>query len=477
MKSTTMHISLAVRATLIGSVVVLATLSGLNQTWAQYDLGQTNLAAGQIATATESDYGGLISYGVDGNRDGNFGDGSVFYGNANPSNPPLFYQVDLGQNDYINRVQFLPRTDADQNVFGNFNISIFPDDGTGNPAATPSFSQNYNTSYFGDTFATADPGAAVHGGANGRFVRITRLDNNYWLTFAEMEVVGATTPLKYTAGNNIALGKPVTLDSGDTPGYGALISSGNDGDINGDFYAPNRPVFHTNNHGATNAVYWQVDLGADKALSYANLFARSGQNNNTTSEFEVEVYNHNMNLVDTAVVSNSDVNGPTPGYDHAINLSGITGEFVRVTLGPDLVDSYLAFSELQVFEASGDFNRDGHIDASDIVPMELALTNLNAYKAAHPGITDSELATIEDVNGDGVFNNADLQSLLDLLKSGGGSNGAVPEPSSIVLAALGVLGFVVVRPRKMNHLFPRSPSRAPAKFIVRREFGSGHIFL
>ncbi len=58
----------------------------------------------------------------------------------------------------INRVQFLPRTDADQNVFGNFNISIYPDDGTGNPAATPSFSQNYNTNYFGDSFATLDPG-------------------------------------------------------------------------------------------------------------------------------------------------------------------------------------------------------------------------------------------------------------------------------------------------------------------------------
>src|SRR5271155_5319664 len=99
------------RATFICSVAVLAAFGGSSQAWAQYDPGMTDLAIGGTATATESDYGGLISYGIDGNRDGNFSDGSVFYGNANPSNPPLFYQVDLGQNDYINRIQFFPRTD------------------------------------------------------------------------------------------------------------------------------------------------------------------------------------------------------------------------------------------------------------------------------------------------------------------------------------------------------------------------------
>jgi hypothetical protein len=345
------------RATLIGSVAVLAVLCGRNQAWAQYDPGQTDLALGGTATATESDYGGLISYGVDGNRDGNFGDNSVFYGNADPNNPPLFYQVDLGQNDYINRVQFLPRTDATDNVFGNFNISIYPDDGTGNPAATPSFSQNYNSSYFGPSFATAAPGAAAPGGANGRFVRITRLDNNYWLDFAEMEVIGASTPLQYTLSNNIALGKPVTLDPGDSAGYGSTNASGNDGDINGDFYTPNQgttgntgtPVYFSNNHGVTNAVYWQVDLGANKPLAYADLFTRMGVN--TTSEFDVEVYDHNMNLVDTVLVNNSDVNGTTPGYDHAVDLTGITGEFIRVTPGPDAGDSYLSFSELEAFAA------------------------------------------------------------------------------------------------------------------------------
>src|SRR5712672_2543886 len=130
-------------------VAVLATLGGSNQ--ARADPGMTNLALGKTATSTRTDFGATVGAGVDGNRDGNFGHGSVFYENGDPGQPTYFYQVDLGQNNYINRVQFMPRTDADQNVFGNFNISIYPDDGAGQPAATPSFSQNYNSRNFGDS--------------------------------------------------------------------------------------------------------------------------------------------------------------------------------------------------------------------------------------------------------------------------------------------------------------------------------------
>jgi hypothetical protein len=331
------------RAALVCSVVVLAP-GRWNQAWA--DPGMTNLAVGGTATSTRSDFGGTPEKGIDGNRDGNFGNGSVFYENADPTPgaTSYFYQVDLGQNKYVNRVQFLPRTDADQSVFGNFNISIFPDDGTGNPAAIPSFTHNYNTTYFGNSFASADPGATAPGGANGRFVRITRLDNNFWLTFAEMEVIGSSTPLQFTESNNIAAGKPVTTSS--PPGFGALLSSGNDGNISGDFNDPNRPVFHSSNHSVGE--FWQVDLGANTPLAYAELFARAGQNNNTTSQFKVSVLDSSLNVVDTVIVDNSDVNGSTPGYDHTIDLTGVTGQFIRLETTSD---SYLAFAELQAFAA------------------------------------------------------------------------------------------------------------------------------
>ena len=42
----------------------------------------------------------------------------------NAGAPPLFYQVDLGTSAYIDRVQLLRRTDADQGVFGNMRLSI-----------------------------------------------------------------------------------------------------------------------------------------------------------------------------------------------------------------------------------------------------------------------------------------------------------------------------------------------------------------
>jgi hypothetical protein len=88
--------------------------------------------------------------------------------------------------------------------------------------------------------------------------------------------------------------------------------------------------------------------------------------------------------------------------------------------------------------APGDFNRDLHVDASDILPMMQALTNPAAYETTHGNLTNAQLTVLGDVNNDGKFNNADLQSLLTLLKTGGGSINSVPEPSSLILLALAI---------------------------------------
>jgi len=89
----------------------------------------------------------------------------------------------------------------------------------------------------------------------------------------------------------------------------------------------------------------------------------------------------------------------------------------------------------------GDFNRDGHVNAADILLMEQALSNLKGYEQTHGGMSDSQVALIGDVNGDGKFDNADLQALIKSLKTGGGSADPVPEPSTLVL---GVVGFLVL---------------------------------
>ena len=101
-----------------------------------------------------------------------------------------------------------------------------------------------------------------------------------------------------------------------------------------------------------------------------------------------------------------------------------------------------ALSVMNTFYA-GDFNRDGHVDAADILAMMAALTDLPDYRTAH-GLTDPTLfGLVADVNGDGSFTNADLQYLLTTLKSGGGSAGSVPEPTSIVLFAIGAIVIAI----------------------------------
>ncbi len=99
----------------------------------------------------------------------------------------------------------------------------------------------------------------------------------------------------------------------------------------------------------------------------------------------------------------------------------------------------------------GDFNHDGHVNAADIPAMMAALTDLNVYKSSN-GLSDSGLVSLGDLNGDGSVNNLDVQGLINLLKNGGGSLSAVPEPGSIWLIASGFLaaGGVSLRRRRAD---------------------------
>lgn len=75
--------------------------------------------------------------------------------------------------------------------------------------------------------------------------------------------------------------------------------------------------------------------------------------------------------------------------------------------------------------------------------MQAALVDLNTFQAANGSLSAADLLTLEDVNGDGVVNNADQQSLLSFLIGGGNSFTSVPEPASGMLLGLAAISLSV----------------------------------
>jgi formylglycine-generating enzyme len=108
--------------------------------------------------------------------------------------------------------------------------------------------------------------------------------------------------------------------------------------------------------------------------------------------------------------------------------------------GPSIGHNNYGFrlSDLAPAILFGDMNFDGHVDAKDIAVLQLALTNLTGYLALYGshGVTASNIGQYSDVTGGNHFNNSNIQSLLNYLKTGHGSVLPVPEPNTAVLAII-----------------------------------------
>jgi hypothetical protein len=107
----------------------------------------------------------------------------------------------------------------------------------------------------------------------------------------------------------------------------------------------------------------------------------------------------------------------------------------------------------------GDFNRDDHVNNADIPAMLTALADLNAFKTRN-GLSDAQLHAIGDIDGSGSITNADINALIGLLRTGGGSLAPIPEPASNVLTVMALPGvaFAVVcrRGKSSQHRQVRS---------------------
>jgi hypothetical protein len=289
-----------------------------------------NLAPFGVASTSSEGFGAVVTDGNDGNRDGQFGNGSVFH----TQDPDLaaFYEVDLGASYFLDRVQILPRSDTRQSSVENFRLTVFADDGAGN-AGPVVFTQDYfPTGAANFAWGAPELGTSTPGGTFGRFVRLDRLDPTPdFLTFAEFEVYGSPAPI----GTNVAIGKPVTAS---TPGFGATLTSGVDGNLDGSFFNPGTTVYHSE----TQAVgqFYQVDLGETVALDYLELFDRN--DSDTTTQFRVSVLNAGGIEVFSTVVDSAGLTA----YDHAIDVSGVSGQFIRLET---TLPQFLAFSEIRAF--------------------------------------------------------------------------------------------------------------------------------
>jgi hypothetical protein len=151
------------------------------------------------------------------------------------------------------------------------------------------------------------------------------------------------------------------------------------------------------------------------------------------------------NGTDQLLVGTSSLAGLTSAQLAEIHFTGLPTGAKLVANGANGEVVPLSTTPLLI----GDLNGDSHVNATDITTMLTALTDLNAYKTAHPTLDSASLTDIADLNSDGAFNNLDLQGLITYLKTGHGSLSAVPEPGTYVLLAAALPAMVTVARRRV----------------------------
>ncbi len=300
----------------------------------------TNLAPSGVATAS-STLGpccGSLSFAPSLANDGNRAGPVTGIFHTNNSATPAFFQIDLGTNKFLDRVEIFPRN-AVQNSVESFKIEVF------DTANNLSFSKNY---LVGQSTNDLPWGTSELRNVFGSRVVLTRLDATPdFMTFAEFEIYGQNTPIM----PNIALGKTVT---GTSAGAGTTFNDAIDGDIDGHYshidstgVGSTHPIFHSNTSGPS---FWQVDLGVSQELDYVNLFSRTDfQGNGSAATLEVlandgttVVFAQALNLFGT------DLGGQR--FGQVIDMTSVTGRFVRITANTAAGgNNFLTLAEVEVF--------------------------------------------------------------------------------------------------------------------------------
>jgi uncharacterized repeat protein (TIGR03803 family) len=185
------------------------------------------------------------------------------------------------------------------------------------------------------------------------------------------------------------------------------------------------------NFAFTNGAHPQGSLIAD---AVGNLYGTTTTGSNGGTVFKLDASNnYALTTLATLIKSQAALYADGSGNLFGTSLSSPNGVIFKITGA--------------AFVLAGDFTGDGHVNAADIAVMEQALTNVSGYGQTHGGLMDSQVKSLGDINGDGKFTPADVQALIEKLKSGGGSADPVPEPPALELAALGTALLVALQIR------------------------------
>ena len=274
----------------------------------------------------------MAADGNDGNRNGNYGAGSVFH-TANEATQS-YWQVNLGGVRHLDHVRIFNRVDAVQGSVANFRIIA-------RNGATEVFNQIFLPANATDQNSARAWGTANLRGVQADFVRIERVSQTTpavnFLTFAELEVWGGSAPTE-------PLIAPATI-SASPAGFSSAASDANDADINGNLFGPGAPVYQSLTQAIGN--FWEMTFPTDYVVKSLLIFNRVDA---------VVTTNVRVKLLDAAgaTVWTQDLNispGTATPFQYGFELTpNTTGRRVRVeTLG----NEFLALAEVQALGAPG----------------------------------------------------------------------------------------------------------------------------
>ncbi len=162
-----------------------------------------NVAALGVANQSSTGYGGLANRALDGNTDGQFGNGSATHtDDAQPIGNPVFWEVQMPRDFQIGEIAFFNRADCCGDRLSNFRVSIY--DG-----ATEVYGSNQfvGSGSAGGIFSLFENAGGIIG--TGDRVRIQYLGGNnnqgpnpggISMSLAEVQVFGRAVPEPSIAG-------------------------------------------------------------------------------------------------------------------------------------------------------------------------------------------------------------------------------------------------------------------------------------